>query len=108
MDGVAQSRYERKNWSSLVLWNAGHYELDPLTTEAISNNTGGWLHGFKWMQDRMIGNLPVEWNWLDGWSDKKINPSAVLFTRGTPDMIGYENTLNPNEWREIWSAQKED
>src|SRR6185437_187672 len=31
MDGVPQTRYRRKNWSSLVLWNCGHKSNRPLS-----------------------------------------------------------------------------
>lgn len=31
-----------------------------------------------------IGNIPLEWNWLDGDSDEDISPKNVHFTTGGP------------------------
>ena len=31
----------------------------------------------------------------------ELNPKAVHFTRGTPDMPGYENVPYADEWRAI-------
>ena len=39
---------------------------------------------FKWLADEDIGDLPEEWNWLDGYSSSKIDAKNVHFTRGGP------------------------
>lgn len=84
MDGVIQQPYPRKNWSSLMLINRDKWGL---SKEAVSTMSGRDLHGFSWLDDDLIGELPVEWNWLEGHSDPEIQPSAVHYTRGTPDMV---------------------
>lgn len=99
MDGVAQSSYWRKNWSSLVLWNLRDERNDYLTRERVNRETGGWLHGFEWLPDDAIGALPVEWNWLVGHSPRDVTPKAVHFTDGVPSMAGYENCAYADEWR---------
>ena len=67
----------------------------------INTWTGRQLHGFGWLTDDLIGKLPPEWNWLEGHSSMELNPKAVHFTRGTPDMPGYENVPYADEWRAI-------
>jgi len=101
MRGQAQGRYPRKNWSSLVLWQAGHPANRRLTSERVNSAPGRWLHGFGWLEDAEIGELPEAWNWLEGHSDPTIPPKAVHYTRGTPDMPGHEHAAYAAEW---WAA----
>ncbi len=99
MDGQAQLAYPRKNWSSLMLFNCDHPLNAALTPELVSSAPGRDLHGFCWLPDKAIGSLPETWNWLEGYSDPAIEPKAVHFTRGTPDMPGYEHAAYAEEWR---------
>lgn len=92
MDGQANPRYRRKNWSSLVLWNCGHPANKAVTPEMVNTLTGRDLHGFSWLEDDLIGGLPFEWNWLE------LEPRAVHFTLGVPDMPGYERVAYAEEY----------
>lgn len=98
MDGQVQTGYVRKNWSSLMLVNCGHLahagQLD-----RVNRWPGLWLHQFRWLRDEDLGVLPTHWNWLEGISNPAINPCAVHYTRGTPDMKGYEDAAYADEWR---------
>lgn len=98
MDNRKQTQYYRKNWSSLMLINCGHPSNRFLTPENVNKETGRFLHGFSWLKDEEIGQIDEKWNWLEGHSDPKINPSAVHFTRGTPDMNGYKDVPYADEW----------
>jgi len=98
MDGQIQLAYPRKNWSSLVLWNCRHPAHAPLP-ELVNRWPGRRLHGFEWLNDALIGALPEAWNWLEGHSSAQLDPKAVHFTRGTPDLPGYENVPFAAEWR---------
>jgi hypothetical protein len=98
MDGQVQTVYPRKNWSSLMLINHAHPSVQALTADKANSLTGLELHGFSWLRDHEIGALPTEWNWLEGSSNPRIEPKAVHFTRGTPDMKGYESVPYANEW----------
>lgn len=107
MDGQEQTRYPRKNWSSLIVFDAAHPANRALTPEFVNALPGRDLHRFCWLQDEEIGDLPPEWNFLVGHSDPTIEPKAVHFTDGVPDMAGYENTPFADEWRaelERWAA----
>ena len=99
MRGQVQTRYERKNWSSLILWNCAHRANQMLTPYRVNMSDKGWLHGFRWLEDAEIGALSLEWNWLEGYSDPAIQPKAVHFTRGTPDMPGHAAAAFCTEWR---------
>jgi len=86
MDGVKQSLYARKNWSSLYLCRPWKCRI--LSKYQVNKMAGGHLHGFLGFTDDEIGGVDEKWNWLEGWSSDDIDPAAVHFTRGTPDMIG--------------------
>lgn len=106
MDAQAQTRYPRKNWSSCVLWNMQHAANQSRLSDLLNTWNGARLHGFEWLRDEQIGELPEgeAWNWLDGHSSPEIVPKAVHFTRGTPDMPGYEHTRYASEWNQYAKA----
>lgn len=86
MDGCPQQRYWRKNWSSAILWNCGHEANRKLTPEVVNTQSGAWLHGFQWLNDRHIGELPLDWNFLVGHSSSKRcrYPKVLHYTDGGP------------------------
>ena len=86
MDGKEQHHYNRKNWSSLMMFNCGHSENRKLTPEVVNTQTGRWLHSFGWLPDKEadIGRIPEEWNWLDSHSPEDMDAKNVHFTTGGP------------------------
>jgi hypothetical protein len=98
MDGQVQQPYARKNWSSLILWNGSHRANKELTPAVVNRMPGLWLHQFGWLEDRHIGELPLEWNWLEGISEDLAEPKGVHYTRGIPSMPGYEGSACSDEW----------
>lgn len=105
MDGQPQTDYPCKNWSSLILWNLKHASANRIWNADANLRPGLWLQRFGWLHDDEIGELPVEWNWLEGSSDPAIEPKAVHFTRGTPDMPGHEDGLYAGEWCDYLSPR---
>lgn len=105
MDGQAQTNYARKNWSSFMLFNNAHPMNQFLSVENVNKTTGRDLHRFCWLLDSQIGKLDESWNWLEGHSNPEIVPDAVHFTRGTPDIHGYEDVPYAQEWRDYASRQ---
>lgn len=99
MDGQLQQLYQRKNWSSFMLFNNAHPANKFLDVNSINTLPGRDLHRFCWLKDEEIGDLPAEWNWLEGHSPLCVNPAAVHYTRGTPDLAGYEAAPYADEWR---------
>lgn len=84
MDGQVQTTYQRKNWSSVVLWNCEHIAHRRLTRDRLNNWPGRDLHAFRWLDDDEIGELPGEWNYLVGVSRLTRAPSLLHFTLGGP------------------------
>ena len=98
MDGVAQTRYHRKNWSSVMLL---HPDKCPMLTPGyVNQRSGAHLHGLLWTNDESIGQLPEDWNYLVRWSEREKvpNPKLVHFTEGVPAMPGYESDEYADEW----------
>jgi hypothetical protein len=93
-----QTRYERKNWSSLMLFN--NERCRALTPQYVNSATGLDLHRFKWIDDASIGGLPLEWNWLVG--EYEANPAAkiVHYTLGGPWFDEYRDCDYADEWLE--------
>jgi len=103
MDGKAQHQYPRKNWSSFVLFNCEHPQVKMLTPEVVNTQTGMYLHRFQWLTDDLIGELPIAFNYLEGWHTKNDcpNPIAVHFTRGGPWFNEWQNVEYAAEWNAV-------
>jgi hypothetical protein len=107
MDGQAQTRYARKNWSSVALFNCDHPANKNLTVEMINSLPGRDLHAFCWLKDEEIGELSPEWNYLVGHTKGVDNPAIVHFTEGLPSLAEYSDCEYADEWRaelERWAA----
>ena len=84
MDGQVQTYYNRKNWSSVVLWNCAHPAHKKLTLEDLNAWPGRDLHAFKWLEDDEIGELPSEWNHLVGVNSTREDAKIIHYTLGGP------------------------
>ena len=96
--GNANADYERKNWSSLILWNCGHFGNRGLTPKRISERDGAYLHRFQWLEDDRIGELPKAWNHLELEYEHEPEAKLVHFTVGTPCFAEYATTPFAGEW----------
>ena len=96
--GSPNQNYPRKNWSSVVLWNCGHELNKRLTPNFISNSTGAELHRFTWLPDEVIGELPIEWNWLPDEFGQNSDAKLLHFTLGTPCFFQSGDEPMANEW----------
>lgn len=101
MDGKVQTSYPRKNWSSFMLFNCAHPSTRQLTPEKINSESGAYLHRMQWAADDEIGDLPIAWNWLEGWNEKPATgfPNAVHFTSGGPWFKDWQDVDYGDEWR---------
>lgn len=92
--GAPQSKYPRKNWSSLMLFNCSHPSTRELTPEYTNQAAGLDLHGFAWATADQIGEIRGLWNVLavgsNTWNHPIIDrhlydrPSLLHYTRGGP------------------------
>ena len=96
---TVQYKYPRKNWSSVVVWNAAHASNKLLTREYVNTASAMDLHRFKWLKDDEIGELDVRWNWLVGEYDNPPHDvKNVHWTIGGPYFHEYSNVDFANEW----------
>jgi len=104
MDGKLQTVYPRKNWSSLMLFNCDHQEVRNLSPEVVNRESGAFLHRMQWVPDSLIGSIPIEWNWLEGWSERPAvgTPKAIHFTRGGPWFDAWRNV----EYADLWLEEQ--
>ena len=100
MLGQKQTQYPCKNWSSFMVFWSAHADCGTLTPEIVDNESGLYLHQFKWT-DR-VGELDARWNHLIGYDkEKPIDDISVLhWTEGGPWWEKYKNTRYADVWFE--------
>jgi hypothetical protein len=96
--GSKNENYPRKNWSSVILWNCSHPANAGVTPEFVQNATGAQVHRFSWLTDELIGELPVEWNWLPDEFGANTNAKLLHYTLGTPSFHEFATTPMGDEW----------
>ena len=95
--GAVQTRYEKKNWSSVMLMNCAR--CTALTPDYVNHASGLELHQFKWLDgDHLIGSLPAGWNHLVGYDAPRRDASLVHFTIGGPYFAEYRDCEYAAEW----------
>jgi lipopolysaccharide biosynthesis glycosyltransferase len=95
--GAVQTKYEKKNWSSVMLMNCA--KCTALTPEYVNTATGLQLHQFKWLDDdSLIGELPSRWNHLVGYDPPRKDASLVHYTIGGPYFEEYAQCEYAREW----------
>jgi len=95
--GAVQTKYEKKNWSSVMLMNCA--KCTALTPEYVNSATGLQLHQFKWLDDdSLIGELPSRWNHLVGYDPPRKDASLVHYTIGGPYFEEYAQCEYAREW----------
>jgi hypothetical protein len=93
-----QTRYAKKNWSSVMLMNNARCRA--LSLDYVQSASGLELHQFRWLgSEAEIGELPLTWNWLVGEYDFNVDAKIAHFTRGGPYFQGYETCDYADEWR---------
>src|SRR6185436_12137772 len=91
-----QTRYTRKNWSSLMVFN--NERCRSLTADYVNSASGLELHRFAWTEDAAIGELALEWNWLVGEYPYNAAAKIVHFTIGGPYFPAYRDCDYAAEW----------
>lgn len=95
--GEPQSEYQKKNWSSMILFN--NAQCHALTLDYVNEKSGLELHQFKWLEnDDLIGAIDSSWNHLVGYDDKTNNAQLVHYTLGGPYFNEYRNCDFAEEW----------
>ncbi len=92
--------YPCKQWSSVMLINAGHYGWRRISW--TESNPDYW-HGFGWLEKSEIGELPPEWNRLVDEGDST-DGNILHWTLGIPAMYEYRNAPGYELW---WKEAKD-
>lgn len=99
--GQTQTRYEKKNWSSVMLMNAA--KCRALTPSYVNTASGLELHRFHWLDDEaLIGELPRRWNFLVG-EYEPVAPAEISnlhYTLGGPYFEAYRDCDYAGLWFE--------
>ena len=102
--GQQQTSYEKKNWSSVMLFN--NEKCRALSADYVNEASGLQLHQFKWLDnDGLIGDLPAKWNHL---VDYDANTAArelanLHYTSGGP----YFSETADCGYADLWQQEKE-
>jgi lipopolysaccharide biosynthesis glycosyltransferase len=95
--GAKQTKYEKKNWSSVMLMNCER--CTQLTPDYVNVATGLELHQFKWLAgDDLIGEIPSRWNHLVGYDAPRRDAALVHYTIGGPYFEEYRECEYAEEW----------
>lgn len=99
-----QTVYEKKNWSSLMMFNNEHTDCRKLNITNVNEQSGLWLHQFKWTEH--VGSIPLSYNFLVGEYDKEQDIDAYHFTNGCPIFDDCKTQDFANEWLNDYSNYK--
>ncbi len=120
MDNRIQSRYSRKLWSALALWNLNSKKLP--TIEMVNQADGGYLHRFEWLDQQDIGFVSEAWHWIAGHSPtttdgveaelaaRPLPINAIHFTDGPPVAAMTHRVPTPFDsfWLSVFRDTKSD
>ena len=94
-----QTKYEKKNWSSVMLMNCAKCEA--LTVDYVNKASGLELHRFHWLgDDNLIGEIPHRWNHLVDYDPQlPVNElSNIHYTEGGPYFASFRNCGYADLW----------
>ncbi len=102
--GMPQTKYEKKNWSSVMLMNCA--KCKALTPEYVNTASGLELHRFHWLENEdLIGEIPMRWNFLVG----EYEPvpaeeiSNLHYTLGGPYFEDYKDS----DYADLWLKERD-
>lgn len=104
MDGQKQTRYPRKNWSSFILFNLAHPDVQALTPDVVNSVSPAFLHRFQWVKDDAhIGSLELDWNFLEGEYERpEATPRVIHYTNGGPWFAEWQSV----DFADLWLAEE--
>ncbi len=90
---VSKNDY-RMEWASAILFNCSQCKI--LTPEYV--NTFKGLHRIEWLEEKLIGDFPREWNHLVGYDKKRQDAKLVHYTQGIPCFDETASSEYKKEW----------
>lgn len=98
MMAQAQNDYQRKNWTSVMLFNCDHAANRRLTLWDVNNRHRDELHSLYWLHDSEIGELDRGWNWLVNEQPKPDDVRIAHFTNGGPFNADWPGAEHDDLW----------
>jgi hypothetical protein len=98
MCGLEQTRYPRKNWSSVMLFNCDHASNRRLSLRDVNERPGRDLHAFYWLGDDEIGALDPKWNYLVDVQERPAEIGIAHLTLGGPWFGAWQGGSFDAEW----------
>lgn len=98
---AANEDYPKKNWSSVMLINCAHYNWRGITPESVEKMPGSYLHRLSFIDDRYLGELPADWNWLVDEYGSNENAKLLHWTCGMPGFTKYKDAPGSDQWRRV-------
>lgn len=90
--------YQCKNWTSLMLINCSHYAWRHMTPDVVEKAPGYHLHRLEFINERFVGGLPVEWNWLADEYGPNDDAKLLHWTAGIPGFKHYKDAPMADKW----------
>lgn len=111
MDGKHQTVYPRKNWSSFMLFNCDHPDVQALVPAVVNSAPPAYLHRFEWIKDQShIGALDLQWNFLAGeYPAPSDTPRVIHYTNGGPWFDNWQDCDFAAEWlheRDLYERER--
>lgn len=97
--GAVQTKYEKKNWSSVMLLNCA--KCKALSPEYVNEASGLDLHRFNWLENEdLIGEIPHSWNHLVDYDPPQPvgKISNLHYTLGGPFFEDFTSCGYAQEW----------
>lgn len=103
--GKKQHPYMCKNWSSVMLFN--NDKCRALTVDYVKTAMGLDLHQFTWLDHRLLGELPLEWNYLvNNDNQTTTTPKLIHYTEGGPWFNDTKNCQFADKWLSVYNGLK--
>lgn len=90
--------YPCKNWSSVMIINCAHYAWRTITPEAVAKLPGYHFHRFGFIEERAVGALPIEWNWLTDEYGENDKAKLLHWSSGIPGFTHYKDAPHAADW----------
>lgn len=94
-----QYSYERKNWSSFIIFN-NQLCQELYTKDVLASTPGLALNTFRNIPDELIGSIPKQFNFLVDEDNQEGPPKILHYTNGTPNVATV-----PDEYAKVWNEE---
>lgn len=90
--------YERKQWASVMLFNCRHPAWLDVTTDFVRGLPLLDLLQLRFLDESLIGELPMEWNWLVDEHGENVDAKVLHWTAGIPHFEMHAEAPMADEW----------